>query len=634
MKKAIKIILVFIFVIPLNIYAQRDLTVLLTADHDTICYGNTVNITAHPSGGNGEYSFYWTASPTDPSLAGQENLPNIVVTPNVSTTYHISVSDGNEVANAEITIYLLPILEGSAGPDQGIYEGTTTILNGLASGGSGNYLYDWQPSGLLEQNDIANPTTLPLYNSRIFILILDDEQECQSIMDTAYVYVFGDSISINPIASPDSICFGETILVNANASGGGEEYSYQWMSNPVGFTSTLQNILDDPLFTTTYIVHVMDQFGSEVFDSVTVIVNPLPNVYNFTDEDITICPDSPGIPLVLVGSETGANYQLYRNSNPIGNVINGNGLSIDFGSYNQEGDYSVEAFKVGCTSIMDGTTKINHLEIPESDPICLVTVDTISDKNEIIWEKSSSEKISSYNIYRESTVGGIFEFVGNVPYSGSNSYMDNSSIPLQRSYTYVLKTVDTCNSESPYSNTHQTIHLNISAGINAYNLHWNEYIGFDYSTYYIYRKILPGGFVLIDSISNNLFSYTDINPPGGDLSYMIEVRRQDGCGPIRQGSYSSVLSNIKNTFVGINDKPENRNYKITPNPVGSLLTIDCETTSEEKQLVISNMMGEDVITQELNGPMNISMRGLSKGVYVLCVKRAGTVVYTEKIIKN
>ncbi len=59
-----------------------------TAQDEFICYGDSVQLNA-----SGADEFIWTSSPGDPSLSGQENNPNPIVTPLVNTTYYLQGTD-------------------------------------------------------------------------------------------------------------------------------------------------------------------------------------------------------------------------------------------------------------------------------------------------------------------------------------------------------------------------------------------------------------------------------------------------------------------------------------------------------------------------------------------------------------
>ena len=84
-------------------------------------------------------------------------------------------------------------------------------------------------------------------------------------------------LSVTASADPEEICDGDSSQLNALAGGGTESYTYLWSSNPPGFTSTLQNPVAYPDETTTYTVEV-DDGESTATDSVTVTVNPLPEI--------------------------------------------------------------------------------------------------------------------------------------------------------------------------------------------------------------------------------------------------------------------------------------------------------------------------------------------------------------------
>jgi hypothetical protein len=69
---------------------------------------------------------------------------------------------------------------------------------------------------------------------------------------------------------------------------------------------------------------------------------------------------------------------------------------------------------------------------------------------------------------------------------------------------------------------HKTMHLTINAGNQGEsNLIWSHYEGFPFTSYKIYRGTHPDTMALIDSIQSNLNSYTDINPPSGNIFYQV-----------------------------------------------------------------------------------------------------------------
>lgn len=82
------------------------------------------------------------------------------------------------------------------------------------------------------------------------------------------------SAPLNVIAGAGSttINLGDSTQLSATASGGTGSYSYQWTSNPPGFSSTQQNPWVKPLVSATYTVTVTDGQNSDS-DAVNITVN-------------------------------------------------------------------------------------------------------------------------------------------------------------------------------------------------------------------------------------------------------------------------------------------------------------------------------------------------------------------------
>ncbi|HRY32510.1 MAG TPA: choice-of-anchor L domain-containing protein [Bacteroidales bacterium] len=78
--------------------------VALTAS-DSICPGESAMLSA-----GGADSYLWTSFPADPSLDGQNELPNPVVSPTVSTIYHLQGVDTNTCSNtASVLVVVKPV---------------------------------------------------------------------------------------------------------------------------------------------------------------------------------------------------------------------------------------------------------------------------------------------------------------------------------------------------------------------------------------------------------------------------------------------------------------------------------------------------------------------------------------------
>jgi hypothetical protein len=254
------------------------------ADPPAICFGGQSQLQSLASGGSGNYTYEWTSTP----IGFNSELPDPVVNPTQTTTYHLTLEDGYSITtgNIVLTVNQLPVPNG--GPDKIIPFGTSTTLQGGASGGSGQYSYQWQPSYMLVNPNVPMPVTLNLNSTTLFTFTVTDSQTgCAcSEPDQVLVTVTGNALNVSPLAEPDTICSGAPVQLYSLAGGGSGIYEYYWTSQPSGFTSTSANPVVDPIVTTTYNVSITDGY-TYVNGTATVIVNPTPVVD--LGGDATVC---------------------------------------------------------------------------------------------------------------------------------------------------------------------------------------------------------------------------------------------------------------------------------------------------------------------------------------------------------
>jgi hypothetical protein len=177
-----------------------------------------------------------------------------------------------------VSLILNPVPAVSAGPDKFIPNGTSTILEGAVTGGSGNFSYHWQPENKLVDAYVLQPQTQLLSNTTQFTLTVTDNPGGCFESDQMIVTISGGVLSCNPVADPAEICFGVQSQLQALASGGSGTYSYQWISNPPGYTYDISNPVVSPEVTTTYSVTINDGFSTVSGDVLlTVHSRPVPN---------------------------------------------------------------------------------------------------------------------------------------------------------------------------------------------------------------------------------------------------------------------------------------------------------------------------------------------------------------------
>lgn len=249
-----------------SVTVEEVFSVDVTADHDTVCSGQQVQLSAIP-GTTGTFTYSWISDPPGFTSA----LQNPIVYPAVTTTYIVTVNNGlcSSSESHSITVNAPFTLQASATPGT-ICFGDESQLNVTVNGPAANYTYQWtsSPSGFT--SSLQNPVVSPEFTTIYTILVSDGNCSLQS---STTVNVVGPLI-VSASASPGQICAGETSQLNVNAIGG-ITYSYNWTSDPSGFTSVLPNPLVTPEVTTSYYVTVVSS-ACIAYDTVGIWVDALP----------------------------------------------------------------------------------------------------------------------------------------------------------------------------------------------------------------------------------------------------------------------------------------------------------------------------------------------------------------------
>lgn len=313
------------------------LSCLASASPTTICSGAQSQLQVQAYGGTGNFSYSWIADP--PGFTSQ--LPNPIVIPSQTTTYTVTVNDGENTVSSNVMIKVNPLPVPDAGPNQVITFGTSTILHGSAAQGTGPYSYLWEPADKLVSAHVQNPTTLNLYASTVFTLHVSDlGTGCAGAQpDFVTIGMEGDALSVNPAAQPDVICKGQETQLFALAGGGTQNYTYTWTSDPPGFTSNDADPKVSPTTTTTYMINISDGFNP-ANGSITVTVNPLPQinlipddsrVKKISDTEIGVCVYDT---ITIDAGNPGATYLWSNGSEEQSIDVLTSGISFDLQEYN------------------------------------------------------------------------------------------------------------------------------------------------------------------------------------------------------------------------------------------------------------------------------------------------------------
>lgn len=270
----------------------------------------------------------------------------------------------------------------------------------------------------------------------------------------------------------------------------------------------------------------------------------------------------------------------------------------------------------GC-SITSNTIQVKVLT-PSVEPLCMVTVDSATGKNKLIWKVTPNQRTAYYNIYRESNFAGEFDLIGDADLTNAGTFLDTQVNPKQRPFTYYIDAIDSCNNKAEYSKyyAHTTLHLTANLGVNGENnLNWSDYVGiYPLNTYIIYRSNNSGKFTAIASVAATVKSFSDLTPPSGKNRYYIGIKGQTACDTT--GNTLSINSNMVALGLLSTQDIKKQGISISPNPCSDFLEIQLGAI-RNTTLTIYNAQGSVVRQIQVSGESQprIQVSELPAGVY-------------------
>lgn len=563
------------------------------------------------TGGNPPYNISWSNGST-----------SILVDSLTSGIYVCNVSDENGCYNfgiATLSDAQAPAIIVNTVVDVTCNGGNDGAIDINVIGNTGPFVYNWSNGSNSE--DIAGLVSGP------YEIYVTDANGCTS---TASIYVDQpDEVQVSFIVS-DASCGNNDGKIIASANGNSGPYTYVW-SSPATVGDILSNI-----GLGVYEVNVIDSKGCIVTTSTTVDENngiggPAIALNSISDLDCNGAGSTIDISVFASSGTTTYSWSTGATTQDI--------------TITNEGDYTVTVTDaLGCQAIE--VYSIDHAS-PDGQAICMVSVDSLYSVNEVIWEKAVSSDIDYYNIYRESSQNGLYYLVGSVNYDSLSIFTDYVANPMITAWRYKVSVVDFCGQESAISESHKTIHLNQNLGLGGtINLIWDQYEGFNYSTYNIIRYTASSGWNVVGSVSSANNSYTDPTPPADStLFYVIEVIPTDPCLATRAANNNSTRSNRSQNPVGAPDTTSNGIFEkgniegiaIYPNPNNGLFTFEADFIGDEDAIVtVMTIDGKQLMSFDVAGKTgrfkrSIDLSAAAAGIYFVRVQ-SETSSFAKKII--
>lgn len=559
---------------------------------------------ANISGGTSPYSYQWSTGDVTNTIS------------NVNAGYYmVTVNDMNSCSKFAVAMISnsnsLNLTVNSV-TNTSCSNGNDGAIDISVSGGASPYTFSWSNGAITE--DISGLSAGP------YEIIVNDNIGCISALSIDVLNP--DDIIVETSSTPAN-CGNSDGTATAVATGGTTPYSYLWSN-----FETTQTIINMPVG--SYSVKVTDAKGCFKIASTAISNDNGPIISNSAVSEAGCSSTDGSVDITISGGSMPFTFNWSDNS-----------INEDLDSVSA-GDYSVTI-----TDDNNCVTVGNFIvtpQVPLLNPICVVLVDSTTNRNKLVWEKVQTTGIDHYNIYKESTMSGIYQLIESIPYSNLSEYIDLSANPAIRSWRYKLSAVDVCGNESPLSDYHKTMHLTMNEGLNnTINLIWDHYEGFTFYSYEIYRHTDVNGWEQIQIIPNNLTSFTDYPPTQQVLSYKVVVDKGDSCwsssiDKSTAGPYSQSISNIDDyaIWTSIDKVNDNFEFSIYPNPVKNQLTVEIPSSKSKIQnsrLEISDIFGQVISTTNINKNHTIDTSNLVSGIYLIRL-HSNNKTYIKKFIKE
>lgn len=294
------------------------LPINLQSDTYEVCSGITVNLNPNATGGYGLYQYAWSTGETSASID---------VTPSVTTTYFLTVTDtcGATPATATypITVNQYPPIAAFLNPStpQLLECGGTLDFVANATGGDGVYTYEWtDEDGNTLWPNWSNDAELTYSSWNGGGLVNVTVTDGCGLSAGASVPV---TLNVPPLVfnMPSSLTVpcGSNYSVDAVVSGGMPGYFYNWYFNGAidwtNFGSTFNGVANEPGILT---LEVSDDCGQSETFAINLTLDSPPIIIDMVDELTGTCSTIHTVTPTVTGGSGTFSYTWQLNGSTIG----------------------------------------------------------------------------------------------------------------------------------------------------------------------------------------------------------------------------------------------------------------------------------------------------------------------------
>lgn len=315
------------------------------------------------------------------------------------------------------------------------------------------------------------------------------------------------------------------------------------------------------------------------------------------------------------------------------------------------GNYTVTITDSAGTNASSVVTIINS-SVPPTPAICQVTVDSVSQYNVVIWDKTPYAGIAdSFIVYREITTNN-YQPLGTVPFSSlslfvdtvSTKYFPNTGDPNAGSYRYKIGMQNVCGDSSALSLYHNTIFITNNNG----NFSWAQHYTIENSpnpanAYVLMRDDYSNGnWSAVNSVAGTQQNVTDPAYAAWQTtaSWRVETMWNITCTPTVKNptalasSYSVSSSNIFTANTLSVNEVLNNAISIYPNPSSGNIFLDFGKKNFGKaEVSVSDVLGKAILKTNFTatGKQKLNVSEIGTGIYFIKINTSSGVA-TKKIM--
>ena len=196
----------------------QPLALVTTPDITEICPYVPKELTVQVSGGAGNFDFSWYLA--NGTVLGTNDTLDVI--PSTSTMYYVKVTDQCGVSSVDSVMYTItsPPLLLTMSPNQLICPGDTVPISVTATGGYGQYFYNWIHSGETTAQVFVHP-----YTTTSYMVSVSDECQTFTVEGTTTVNV---TVPVADFAISSNVLFEDLPITFQNLTVGGNTYYWEF----------------------------------------------------------------------------------------------------------------------------------------------------------------------------------------------------------------------------------------------------------------------------------------------------------------------------------------------------------------------------------------------------------------------